>query len=280
MSLITDYLELTRLNKPIGILLLLWPTLSALWIAAHGLPSLHLLAVFTCGVIIMRTTGCIINDIADRNFDGAIKRTQHRPLANQRISVKSALTLCVVLLMLGLGLVLTLNRFAILLSFPALALAACYPYMKRITQLPQVVLGCSFSWGILMAFAATKNQLPIIAWVLFVANILWTIAYDTQYAMVDRDDDIIIGLKSTAILFGQYDRLAIAILQCMVVGCWITCGWLLRAHYTFWVAIIISSILFTYQQSLIKNRQRSDCFRAFLNNNWVGMVMFIGIIGH
>ena len=278
MNAIKNYLILARFDKPIGILLLLWPTLWALWIAAQGMPRLSILMVFVLGVIIMRASGCIINDIADRNLDAHVARTQNRPMATGAISTPQALIAFGLLTVCAFALVLTLNYFTILLSLPAVALAISYPFMKRFTHFPQAVLGIAFSWSIFMAFAAQANHIPWITWPLFLSGALWTIIYDTEYAMVDRDDDIRMGMKSTAIVFGQYDRLIIGILQIIVVALWCYCGALLHAGFEFFIAVGIAAALFCYQQYWIRNRVPGLCFKAFLNNNWIGMIIFIGVL--
>jgi 4-hydroxybenzoate polyprenyltransferase len=269
--------RLMRTDKPIGALLLLWPTLWALWLAASGLPSLWILAVFVAGVWLMRAAGCVVNDYADRKFDGHVKRTAHRPLPSGDVTEKEARTLFVVLVVLSFMLVLTLNTMTILLSVAALALAWVYPFMKRYTHLPQVVLGAAFGWSIPMAFAAVSDSLPLSCWLMFLANILWAVAYDTQYAMVDRDDDLKIGIKSTAILFGQYDKLIIGILQVAVLVLMVAIGMMNHLGWAFYGAIAVAGALFAYQQTLIKDRERDACFKAFMNNNYVGLVLFLGL---
>ena len=269
--------RLMRTDKPIGALLLLWPTLWALWLAVPGLPPLWILAVFVAGVWLMRAAGCVVNDYADRKFDGHVKRTAHRPLPSGDVTEKEARTLFVVLVMLAFLLVLTLNTMTILLSVAALALAWVYPFMKRYTHLPQVVLGAAFGWSIPMAFAAVSESLPLSCWLMFLANILWAVAYDTQYAMVDRDDDLKIGIKSTAILFGQYDKLIIGILQVAVLALMVTIGMMNHLDWAFYWSIAVAGALFVYQQKLIKDRERDACFKAFMNNNYVGLVLFLGL---
>ncbi|KFC05369.1 4-hydroxybenzoate polyprenyltransferase [Trabulsiella guamensis ATCC 49490] len=269
--------RLMRTDKPIGALLLLWPTLWALWLAAPGLPPLWILAVFVAGVWLMRAAGCVVNDYADRKFDGHVKRTAHRPLPSGDVTEKEARTLFVVLVMLSFLLVLTLNTMTILLSVAALALAWVYPFMKRYTHLPQVVLGAAFGWSIPMAFAAVSESLPLSCWLMFLANILWAVAYDTQYAMVDRDDDLKIGIKSTAILFGQYDKLIIGILQVAVLALMVAIGIMNHLGWAFYWSVAVAGALFVYQQKLIKDRERDACFKAFMNNNYVGLVLFLGL---
>jgi len=271
------YHRLMRTDKPIGALLLLWPTLWALWVATPGLPPLWILAVFVAGVWLMRAAGCVVNDYADRKFDGHVKRTANRPLPSGDVTEKEARTLFVVLILLSFLLVLTLNTMTILLSVAALALAWVYPFMKRYTHLPQVVLGAAFGWSIPMAFAAVSESVPLSCWLMFLANILWAVAYDTQYAMVDRDDDLKIGIKSTAILFGRQDKLIIGILQVAVLGLMVGIGYLNQLNGAFYAAVAPAGVLFIYQQKLIANREREACFKAFLNNNYVGLVLFLGL---
>jgi len=274
------YLKLMRADKPIGTLLLLWPTLWALWLAAGGFPQWHLLIIFGVGVFLMRSAGCVINDVADRDFDGHVQRTAQRPLAAGLVSKREALILCIALCVLAFVLVLFTNRLTILLSFGALLIAGLYPFMKRFTHFPQLVLGAAFGWGIPMAFAAQTNSLPNGCWVLFIANLLWTVAYDTFYAMVDRDDDLKIGVKSTAILFGDDDRLITGALQASVIVALLLVGGQFKLGYWYYVSLIFASALFVYQQYLIRYRQREACFKAFLHNNWVGATIFAGIFLH
>ncbi len=272
------YVELTRLHKPIGIMLLLWPTLWALWAAAEGVPDIHILIVFVTGVILMRSAGCIINDYADRNIDRHVARTRERPLTSGRISSREALSLFVVLCLMAFMLVLTLNWLTIALSFGALALAVVYPFMKRHTHLPQVVLGAAFGWAAPMAFAAQTGTVPQLAWLLFTANVLWSTAYDTMYAMVDREDDLKIGVRSTAILFADQDRVIIAILQAMVVLALVLIGAQLQRGAWYFIGLAVAAGLATYQLVLIRDREPAACFKAFLNNNWFGAVVFIGLV--
>ncbi|MER5005694.1 4-hydroxybenzoate octaprenyltransferase [Atlantibacter hermannii] len=269
--------RLMRTDKPIGALLLLWPTLWALWVATPGLPPLWILAVFVAGVWLMRAAGCVVNDYADRKFDGHVKRTANRPLPSGAVTEKEARNLFVGLVLLSFLLVLTLNTMTILLSVAALALAWVYPFMKRYTHLPQVVLGAAFGWSIPMAFAAVSESVPLSCWLLFIANICWAVAYDTQYAMVDRDDDIKIGVKSTAILFGRHDKLIIGILQVVVMGLMVAVGWLNGLGAAFYASILVAGGLFAYQQKLIAGREHDACFQAFMNNNYVGLALFIGL---
>lgn len=271
------FCQLARFDRPIGSLLLLWPTLWALFLAADGLPNTHVLVVFVLGVIFMRAAGCVINDFADRNFDGHVKRTAERPMPSGKISEREALGLFGLLVLVSFLLVLTMNTLTIMLSVVGLALAAAYPFMKRYTHLPQLVLGMAFGWSIPMAYAAQAGELPVVAWLLFTANILWTIAYDTQYAMVDRDDDLNVGIKSAAILFGRFDKIIIGVLQLSTLVIMILIGHSLDLHQVYYWFLLMASGLFVYQQRLIGSREREACFKAFLNNNYVGMLIFLGI---
>ena len=274
------YIHLMRLEKPIGILLLLWPTLSALWIAAEGIPDPLILMVFILGVIVMRSAGCVINDYADRHIDGNVTRTINRPLVMGVITERQALTTFFILAVLAFLLVLLLNTLTMLLSIVALFLAATYPFMKRYTSLPQVYLGMAFGWAIPMAFAAQLNTVPLVAWLLFVANILWSTIYDTFYAMADRDDDRLIGVKSTAILFGDDDKMITSILQMFFLLTMLLVGSQLALSWIYYVAILGVMALFLYQQYLIRDREPEPCLQAFLNNNWVGAVLFFALVGH
>ncbi len=272
------YSRLMRIDKPIGTLLLMWPTLWALWLAGMAVPPLPVLIVFVLGVIVMRAAGCVINDYAARNVDGHVKRTAGRPLASGAVSEKEAKLLFAALGLLAFMLVLTMNRMTILLSFGGLALAWVYPFMKRYTHLPQVVLGAAFGWAIPMGWAAVSESLPLVCWLVFFANICWTVAYDTQYAMVDRDDDLKIGVKSTAILFGRFDKLIIGLLQLATLGLMALVGSMLNLNGAFYWSLLAAGALFVYQQSLIARRERDACFQAFLNNNYVGLVLFAGVL--
>jgi len=278
MSKFQAYSRLMRIDKPIGTLLLLWPTLWALWLSDMGVPPLSVLVVFVLGVFVMRAAGCVINDFADRKVDGFVKRTAGRPLPSGAVSEKEAKILFVLLGLLAFALVLTMNLMTILLSLGGLALAWCYPFMKRYTHLPQVVLGAAFGWAIPMAWAAVGESLPLECWLVFLANICWTVAYDTQYAMVDRDDDIKIGVKSTAILFGRYDKLIIGLLQLATLGLLALVGLLMQLNAFFYWSLLGAAALFLYQQKLIVRRERDACFQGFLNNNYVGLVVFIGVV--
>lgn len=272
------YWHLMRMNKPIGTLLLLWPTLWALIIAAEGIPHLNVLLVFILGVVLMRAAGCVINDFADRKVDGYVERTQHRPLPSGMISAKEAVSLFIALAVLSFVLVLTMNPLTIQLSFVGIGLAFIYPFMKRYTHLPQLFLGLAFSWAIPMAWAAQTNELPPIVWFVFVMNALWTIAYDTQYAMVDRNDDLKIGIKSTAILFGRFDKMIIGVLQLATLLMLIALGMWYSLGASFYWAVLAVGALFVFQQHLIRHRDRTQCFQAFLNNNYVGMAITIGLL--
>ncbi|MDV5227146.1 4-hydroxybenzoate octaprenyltransferase [Providencia rettgeri] len=272
------YSRLMRIDRPIGSLLLLWPTYWALWIAAQSIPSLHILIVFTAGVFLMRAAGCVINDFADRHFDGHVERTKHRPLPSGDVTEKEAKILFAALVGLSFLLVLTLNAMTIWLSIAGLALAWIYPFVKRVSNLPQVVLGAAFGWSIPMGFSAVSESLPFVCWLLFLVNILWSVIYDTQYAMVDRDDDLKIGVKSTAILFGQYDKLIIGVLQVVMLGLLVAIGLLAQLGITYYVCLLLAALLFVYQQKLMVNRERAPCFKAFMNNNYVGFILFIGIL--
>ncbi|WP_116367846.1 4-hydroxybenzoate octaprenyltransferase [Parahaliea mediterranea] len=273
-------LQLIRFDKPIGSLLLLWPTYWALWIAAGGMPDAGLLVIFTLGTFLMRSAGCIVNDLADREFDGSVKRTHLRPLVTGAVSVKEARIFMLLLCLAAFSLVLLTNPLTIALSFAAVALTATYPFMKRYTHWPQVVLGAAFSWGIPMAFAAQQNALPPGLWWLFAANLLWTVVFDTQYAMVDRDDDLKIGIKSTAVLFGRADRLIIGLLQLACLLCWVMAGVTFELGPWYGAGLALAAGLFIYHQWLIRERERMACFRAFLHNNWVGLAVFAGIVLH
>lgn len=266
-----------RADRPIGTWLLLWPTMMALWVAAGGIPSVKNLLIFVCGTFLMRSAGCIINDYFDRHWDGAVQRTATRPLATGEASTKEALGLFAALLMLAFLLVLQTNQPTILLSFGALAVACCYPLMKRITQLPQLVLGIAFSFGIPMAFTAEAQHLPAFAWILFTANLLWTTAYDTYYAMVDREDDLKVGIKSTAILLGRYDRIAIAALQATTLLLLVAFAQLAELHWPFHVGLLLSAMLFARQYQITENRKPEKCFQAFLNNHWAGACWFAAL---
>lgn len=271
------YMALARMDKPIGSLLLLWPTLWALWIAADGLPSPWVLLVFVAGVFFMRSAGCVINDYADRHIDGHVKRTQARPLPAGELTERQALGFFALLVGLSFVLVLTTNALTIGLAFAGLFWAALYPFMKRFTHLPQLFLGIAFSWAIPMAFSAQANNLPAGLWLLFAANLCWTVAYDTMYAMVDRDDDLRIGVKSTAILFGRRDKLIVGLLQLATLLLLVAAGQVFALAASFYWGLLAAAALFVYQQRLIRDRERAACFQAFLNNNHAGMAVFAGL---
>ena len=274
------YIQLMRLDRPIGIYLVLWPTLWSLWLAAEGSPNLATLVIFVLGVVLMRSAGCVINDFADRKVDSQVERTRTRPLVTKVISPKEAIILFISLSVIAFVLVLQTNTLTIYLSFGAVALAFCYPFVKRHSHLPQVVLGAAFAWSVPMAFAAQKGELIQEVALIYVCVLLWTVAYDTFYGMVDREDDMKAGVKSTAILFGDKDLLVIGCLQVMVIFCLVLIGERFTLSWPFQLSILVASSLFIYQQWLAKARTRKAYFNAFLNNNWVGLVIFVGIAGH
>ncbi len=272
------YIRLMRIDKPIGTFLLLWPTLWALWFATNGQPDPFILIVFVAGVFLMRAAGCVINDFADRKVDGKVKRTAHRPLATGEVTSKQALLLFLALIALAFALVLTLDWNTIVLSVVALFLAALYPFMKRYTHLPQVFLGAAFGWAIPMVYMASSGDIPFEAWLLFIANVCWVLAYDTMYAMVDYDDDIKIGVKSTAVLFGKHNALWIGIFQLMFLSIMLYLGNIYQLGLPYLIALGLATALAIYQQKLIASWQRDLCFKAFLNNNILGFILFIGIL--
>lgn len=271
------YTQLIRLDRPIGIWLLLWPTLWALWVAADGVPPIGILLIFVLGTTLMRSAGCAINDFADRHFDGQVERTKDRPLATGSIAPWEAVAVFVVLCLMALLLVLQLNQLTILLALPAAVLAGSYPFAKRFTHLPQAHLGLAFAWGTPMAFAAVQGHVPAVAWWLLLATVLWAVAYDTFYAMVDRDDDLAIGVKSTAILFGRFDRLITLVLQALVLVILGYVGLDSGRGAIYWGALLVAGGLVVWQQWLIRERDRDACFRAFLNNHYFGAVIFLGL---
>ncbi len=277
LATIGDYARLLRFDRPIGIWLLLWPTLSALWIAGRGRPDAHVFVIFVVGTVLMRSAGCAINDYADRSFDPHVERTKQRPLAAGRISALEALLLFAALALGALGLALQLNRLALLLAIAGAALAVTYPFVKRFLSVPQLYLGATFGWGIPMAFAAQLERVPRVAWLLLLANILWVTVYDTLYAMVDRNDDVRIGVRSTAILFGDSDRHIIAALQALTLFALYLLGGAARMGPWFYGGVGAGAIFFIYQLWLIRARARDACLRAFLNNNYFGMCIFLGI---
>ncbi|QYK09626.1 4-hydroxybenzoate octaprenyltransferase [Shewanella mangrovisoli] len=271
------YSRLTRLDRPIGTLLLLWPCLMALVLAAGGMPDIKVLIIFIIGVVIMRACGCIINDYADRDLDSHVERTKSRPLASGEISTKEALLLFVILGLAAFGLVLLLNSLVVKLSVVGIILTIIYPFTKRVTNMPQMFLGVVWSWSIPMAYAAQTGEVPIEAWWLFAANWFWTVAYDTMYAMVDRDDDLKVGIKSTAILFGKYDRQIIGLFQLAALLCFIAAGWSADRGLVYGLGLLTFVGFSTYQQMLIFGRERAPCFKAFLNNNWAGLALFVSL---
>ena len=273
-----NYWVLARFDRPIGTLILLWPALWALWLASDGKPDILVLTVITLGVIVMRAAGCVINDYADRDFDQHGERKKTRPIAAGKIKPKSALIFFVVLCAVAFGLVLLLNTLTIELSFIGAFLAASYPFMKRYTHLPQAYLGIAFGWAVPMAFAAQMNTIPPVAWVLYLAVTLWALVYDTMYAMVDKDDDLKIGVKSTAILFGNYERHIMAVLQCVILLLLFIVGELQNLGTFYYLSLLIAAGFSVYQQKLIFHREKTACFRAFLNNNWFGLVVFLGLL--
>jgi 4-hydroxybenzoate polyprenyltransferase len=273
-----EYALLMRLDRPIGILLLMWPTLWGLWIASEGKPDLLVLAVFVSGVVLMRSAGCVINDYADRDFDPHVERTRHRPLAAQRVTSREALGLFVILCLIAFVLVLQLNMLTIVLSIVGAFLAASYPFMKRYTHLPQFYLGVAFGWSIPMAFAAQTDQVSALAWVLFLANMFWSVAYDTAYAMVDREDDLKVGVKSTAILFGRWDRHMIGLTHAISLGLLVLAGTMAGLGIFYYAGVLAAAVLAIYQQTLIYQREARLCFKAFLNNSWFGAAVFAGLV--
>lgn len=271
------YLDLIRWNRPAGWLLLLWPSLSALWVASGGWPGWHLLAVFVLGTILMRSAGCCVNDVADRDFDRHVKRTAQRPVTSGRISVKEALAVGAVLAFVAFLLVLTTTAAAVAWSFPALAVALVYPYAKRVVSMPQAVLGVAFSFGIPMAYAAAQSQVPWQAWALLVANLFWVLAYDTEYAMVDRDDDLKIGMKTSAITLGRWDVLAVTSFYLIHLGLWGALLWPLAGGWLFGLGLVLALVQVVWHYSMIRGRTREGCFRAFRLNHWLGFTLFAGL---
>lgn len=273
-----NYWVLARFDRPIGTLILLWPALWALWLASDGKPDFLVLTVITLGVVVMRAAGCVINDYADRDFDPHVERTKARPIAAGKIKPTSALIFFAVLCIIAFGLVLLLNTLTIALSFIGAFLAASYPFMKRYTHLPQAYLGIAFGWAVPMAFAAQMGFIPLVAWVLYLAVALWALVYDTMYAMVDKDDDLKIGVKSTAILFGHYDRHIMAVLQLVILLLLFIVGELQSLSIVYYLSLLVAAGFSIYQQTLIFHREKTACFRAFLNNNWFGFVIFVGLL--
>jgi 4-hydroxybenzoate polyprenyltransferase len=274
------YFRLMRFDRPVGIFLLLWPTWWALLLAGNGRPSLANCLVFTAGVVVMRAAGCVMNDIADRHYDPHVKRTRDRPLASGELNQNQAVVTFVILMLLALGLVLLTNRLTVLLAFAGAALAASYPFFKRFTHFPQVVLGIAFGWSIPMAFAAQTGLVPAPAWTLFALNIIWVMVYDTLYAMVDRDDDLRIGVKSTAIFFGRHDLAVLKALMSLMLVLLLFIGRGQLFGWSWYAAVAVVALLFTWQLWLARRRERDGCFRAFRNNIWVGLVIFLGLGGN
>ena len=274
---ISLYLDLIRWNRPAGWLLLLWPTLSALWIASNGFPGWHLLVVFVLGTILMRSAGCCLNDVADRDFDKHVKRTANRPVTSGALSGKEAMALGLVLALLAFVLVLTTNQATILLSFAALAVAVIYPYAKRFFAMPQAVLGIAFSFGIPMAFCAVQGSVPALAWVLLFGNLFWVLAYDTEYAMVDRDDDLKIGMKTSAITMGLYDVIIIALCYVFYLLIWTLAVYFIAHSAIYLIALFVAIVQVIWHIWLIRNREREACFLAFRKNHWLGFTVFAGI---
>ncbi|MPS47380.1 4-hydroxybenzoate octaprenyltransferase [Methylobacillus sp.] len=272
------YYRLTRLDKPIGILLLLWPTLWGIWLASPGWPDGLVLFVFIAGTVLMRSAGCVMNDLADRNFDGHVERTRQRPLVTGDVTMKEAVLLALALSLVAFILVLQLNPLVVALSFPALFLAASYPLTKRFLSIPQAYLGIAFGFGIPMAFAAITGQLPLEAWILLLANVFWAIAYDTEYAMVDRNDDLNIGIRSSAIFFGRLD--VFAVMACygafLILMAWV--GVRLQQSWPYFAGLGVAALVALYHYALIRDRDRQSCFKAFLHNNWLGAAIFVGVL--
>lgn len=275
---VQQYWILARFDKPIGILILLWPALWALWVASEGKPDWWVLFIICSGVVLMRAAGCVINDYADRKFDPHVERTKQRPIAAGNVSPKEALILFAVLCLIAFVLVLQLNFMTIMLSFVAAFLAASYPFMKRYTQLPQAYLGVAFGFAVPMSFSAQINEIPVVAWVMYLAVMLWALVYDTMYAMVDKEDDLKIGVKSTAILFGDKEREIMAVLQIIIIVLLITVGNMAQLGAFYYAGVAVAVVLSIYQQILIFNRDKVLCFKAFLNSNYFGLAVFIGLL--
>lgn len=271
------YERLMRLDKPIGILLLLWPTLWALWIAGDGHPPWQIVLIFVMGTVLMRSAGCVMNDVADRDYDGQVERTQLRPLATGEVTVKEALILATALSLVAFMFVLFLNKLTILLSFAALFLAATYPLTKRFLAIPQAYLGIAFGFGIPMAFAAVRGEVPCVAWLMLLANVFWAIAYDTEYAMVDRPDDLKIGIRSSAIFFGRFDVAAVMLSYLVTIGLLVYIGMQLHLLWPYYAGLLVAGMIAAYHYTLIRRRERGACFKAFLHNNWLGAVVFVGV---
>ena len=271
------YIRLMRIDKPIGTLLLLWPTLWALWVAAEGWPPLHILVIFVIGTFLMRSAGCVINDYADRDFDGHVERTKNRPLATKSVSPREALLLAAGLSLLSFVLILPLDPLVIWLSVPALFLAASYPFTKRFFAIPQAYLGIAFGFGIPMGFAAVAGEVPAVAWLMLLANVFWAVAYDTEYAMVDRPDDLKIGIKTSAITFGRFDVVAVMLCYAAALGLLAVVGMMTGAGAAYYLGLAAAAAIAGYHYTLIRTRERADCFKAFRHNNWLGAAVFAGI---
>jgi 4-hydroxybenzoate polyprenyltransferase len=272
------HLDLIRWSRPAGTYLLLWPTLSALWIAAGGFPGWHLLVVFALGTFLMRSAGCAVNDVADRDFDKHVKRTAQRPVTSGALGVKEALSVGAVLALLAFALVLTTNLRTILWSVAALAVAILYPFTKRFLSMPQAVLGVAFSFGIPMAFSAVQGQVPMVAWLLLLGNLFWVLAYDTEYAMVDRDDDLKIGIHTSAITLGRFDVAAVMLFYALYLLVWAAAGALLAFGLAYFVGLLVAALMALWHYRLIKHREREDCFKAFRLNHWLGLAVFAGVL--
>ena len=272
------YIQLTRLHRPIGILLLLWPTLWGVWIAGNGHPAWHILLIFVLGTVLMRSAGCAINDYADRHIDKHVKRTQERPVTSGRIAPGEAVSLAAALSIIAFLLIQPLNNLTLLLSVPAVLLAASYPFTKRFFIIPQAYLGIAFGFGIPMAFAAQLDSVPPVAWLLLIANIFWAIAYDTEYAMVDRDDDIRLGIHSSALFFGKYDVAAVMVCYGITLALLAWAGQMAELGWLYYAGLAVATCVALYHYNLIKNRSRDACFAAFLHNNWFGAAVFLGIV--
>jgi 4-hydroxybenzoate polyprenyltransferase len=277
-SRLSLYLDLIRWNRPAGWLLLLWPSLAALWVAAGGFPGWHLLVVFVLGTILMRSAGCCVNDVADREFDKHVKRTAQRPVTSGKVSTREALAVGAVLALVAFGLVLTTNRLTVLMSFAALAITLIYPYAKRYVSMPQAVLGVAFSFGVPMAFAAVQSQVPLLAWVLLVGNLFWVLAYDTEYAMVDRDDDLRIGMKTSAITLGRADVPAVTGFYLVFLAIWTVALWAVVNPWVWGAMLVVALAQVVWHFSLIKDRTRDGCFKAFRLNHWLGFTVFAGVV--
>ncbi len=271
------YYKLVRLDKPIGTLLLLWPTLCAVWLASQGQPDWRYVVIFSLGTLLMRSAGCAVNDYADRDFDKHVKRTAERPLTSGKITGKEALLVAATLSLLAFLLIWPLNALSKYLSVAALLVAASYPYFKRFFAIPQAYLGIAFGFGIPMAYAAIQNQVPALAWLLLVGNVFWALAYDTEYAMVDRDDDIKIGIKTSALTFGNYDVLVVMLCYGVFLAIWLWLGWALQMHAPFFLGLSVAAACAVYHYFLIRERQRMPCFAAFRHNNWLGAAIFCGV---